>query len=680
MSDSRTIANATKDLLRRVFQKATKTERESMYQEMWEACWEERKAMERQWQINMSFYAGNQYIGWNTRVMGVQELKAPSHRILIVDNRIMPKVRAAISRQMGKTGAQVVPASTSELDMKRAELKERILLHHDDRNHMATKQFSLALWGKVCGTAYTDVDWRDAGGAMYRDGMETFVEGEIRTKIRSPWEVWMAPDARMETFGSWCWVGELMDVDVAEDEYNLKDLRSDSDEYYNPFLHSRMYGFFEQSANLASMGDERPRHQNQLMVRRLWIFPTNKNPKGREVLFMNGEAKAESDFSWFPLTKYINMPYFDRATGDTELRQCIPLQKQRNRTRSSVAEYLRTMVKGKYIAHKSNKLGTSALNTEHLEVVQWDGSGPPPHQMNLQSLPSDVWQELAINDQSMDDIFADRPSSQGRREEGVGSGRMVHLLQEEDDRQHTPTVALWEQCWERTNEKVLDLASKKYTDGKMIAVVGEDQKYHVNIIKRNLLESGEPAPDDLLGGPNRVRIELGASLPKNKTLRSQLIMERYGAGLYGDPQDPIVRRKVLKQLEDGIVDDVYDDTKLDETRALEENIQMMMNENGEVPAGAIDDDLMRTALVAPSPWENHNVHLMIHNRARKGVDYRKLPEQLALIFDAHCQMHEELIMMQAMEMMQQQTAMMPPEPGAEQQGEAIPPPPEPPPV
>jgi len=635
-------------LLNKAFEKgADEDVRNSTYEQMWGYSEQARRDEERQWQINMSFYMGHQNIGWSSILHGVTELKAPSHRVMLVDNRLMPKVRAKISRQMGKPGAQVIPSSTSEIDLKRAELKERILEHHDRENKLPLKQYSLSLWGAVCGTAYTDVDWRDAGGAIYRDGMEEYIEGEIRTKIRGPWEVWQAPDAKIDTFGSWCWIGQLYDVDVAQDEFGVKDITADASKYRDPFLEGTLFGQFTRSAgSLQDIDDNPQRRRDQVLVRRLWIFPTNKHPEGKEVLYINDKAHKESAFTWFTLTKYINLPKFDQGHGDTEFRQCIPLQKQRNRTRSSIAEYLKTMVKGKWIAHKSAKLGASAINSEHAEVIQYEGSAPPPTQMNLPSLPTDVWQELVINDQSMDDIFADRPSSQGKRETGVNSGKMTHLLQEEDDRQHTPGVSLYEQCWTGTYEKVLDLASQKYTTGKQVMVAGKDMDWDIRIIDRGQDEHGNETGEDLLGGRNRVQITLGSSLPSNKTLRRQVIVENYQLGLYGDPMNPEVKRKVLKQIDAGVVDDIFDDQKLDETSATEENQTMMMNPDGKIPTGPIDNSLVEAAMIAPAPFENHPVHMKIHNKARKSLDFKRLDETLQEVFNAHCSMHEQMMMEQ----------------------------------
>jgi len=640
-----------KRLLQRVFDKAAKKiERESYYEQMWGYSEQDRRGSERQWEINMAFWAGHQYVGWSRRLNGITELKAPNHRILIVDNRLAPKVRDKIARQMGNPGAQVIPMSQSEIDLERARLKERILEHHNRENKLPLKQFLASLWGSVCGTAYSDVDWRDDGGAVYRDGMNEYVEGEIRTKIRGPHEVWQAPDAKLDTFGSWCWVGEFMDVDVARDEYGIKDLEPDGEKYRFLDYRSRMFD----SVDVGPSPDaSKVETREQVMIKRLWIFPTNQNPEGREVLYINKKEQKQSTLEWFPLSKYINLPFFDNPHGDTEFRQCIPLQKARNRMRSSQQEYQRMMLKGKWVAPKGSELGQTAFSSEHSEVLWYNANaGPPPTQMQLQSMPADSWHELEINDQSMDDLFANRPSSQGKRETGVNSGRMTALLQEEDDRAHTPGVSLYEEFWKQTFLKVLDCAGKHYTTGKQVTTAGKDMEWEIITIRRE----EENTEQDLLGGMNRVEIGLGSSLPANKTLRRQVILENYDRMLYGEITDPVVKRKVLQMTGDGVVDNVYDEEKLDEAMAVEENQRLTLSFDGQTPEGEIAPEVLAAASFPPEPIENHPIHMKIHKRAMKSWDFKQMHPVLKQGMISHLEMHEDMYMEQMEAAMAQQAA------------------------
>lgn len=639
------------DLLESALTEKNQKTRESTYEHMWQLSVEDRRKIEPQWQLNMSFYLGNQYVYYNATQNSVRELKAPSHRMMIVDNRIMPKVRAKISRQMTRPGVQVVAATKAEIDAKRSEVKERILEHVDRQNNLPQDQYMVSLWGAVCGDAFIEVEWREDAGAMYRDGVDEFVEGDVRRRVRSPWECWPAPDARLFSWGSWFFIGELKDIDVVKDEYK-KDIPKgmnvvpDGTEYSNPFLQGRQYGHGD-FASSAGFGGTKSSNRDQVMVKRLFVFPTKHQKEGWRVTIINGREIKRESMDWFGLVHFNNLPYFDRFWGDTELRQCIPLQKQTNRMRSSIAEWQRTMVKGKWMVHEKSMVGTQAPNSEHFEIFLWKGQQPPV-QAHIAPLPSDVWQELVINDQRMDDIFADRPVSQGKTESGVKSGVAIQSLQEGDDRLHTPALAMYERFWKEVYEKTLELAADKYDTGKEIQVVGDDIKSDVLMVDRGMNERGEKTGEDMLGGSNRVIIETGSSLPTSKVARRAMILEGFQLGLYGNPADPMVQRKVQKQVGDGIVEDPWDDTKIDETRAIEENQSMMMNADGKMPKGRIDDDLL-TAIAAnnvPAPYENHFIHMTIHNRARKSADFKKMEfthPELAELFNAHCMLHEQMI-------------------------------------
>lgn len=126
-------------------------------------------------------------------------------------------------------------------------------------------------------------------------------------------------------------------------------------------------------------------------------------------------------------------------------------------------------------------------------------------------------------------------------------------------------------------------------------------------------------------------------------------MEKFTQGLYGDPRDPTVRREVMNMLQDAIVEDVFSDTRLDETVARNENMLIYTNQVEQV----------RT-----NPYDGHVTHVKEHNRFRKSHDYQKLKyenQKLFVIlegrFEEHMQQHHAYIAEQERKMLAQQIAM-----------------------
>ena len=91
-----------------------------------------------------------------------------------------------------------------------------------------------------------------------------------------------------------------------------------------------------------------------------------------------------------------------------------------------------------------------------------------------------------------------------------------------------------------------------------------------------------------------------------------MIMEMNGAMLFGDPNDPATKRKVLGMLEVGGIEDATDMMKRDEDQARLENLDVSKN----------------TGINPPMPWENHQIHYEFHTDLLKSPELRLWsPEQ-----------------------------------------------------
>ena len=107
----------------------------------------------------------------------------------------------------------------------------------------------------------------------------------------------------------------------------------------------------------------------------------------------------------------------------------------------------------------------------------------------------------------------------------------------------------------------------------------------------------------------------------------QEIKDRYRLGLYGPPSDPEVRKKVLKMLEDTIVEDIYSDDRLDESNAQRENKAMVEGR-----------------LARARPFDNHELHLRLHNHHRKLYEVEQITArypEVDVLFERHEQEHVE---------------------------------------
>lgn len=97
-----------------------------------------------------------------------------------------------------------------------------------------------------------------------------------------------------------------------------------------------------------------------------------------------------------------------------------------------------------------------------------------------------------------------------------------------------------------------------------------------------------------------------------KAARAKMIMEMHSAMLFGDPNDPATKRRVLGMLEVGGIEDATDILKRDEDQSRLENLDVSKN----------------IAIEPPMPWENHQIHYEFHTDVLKSPEIKSwTPEQ-----------------------------------------------------
>ena len=113
----------------------------------------------------------------------------------------------------------------------------------------------------------------------------------------------------------------------------------------------------------------------------------------------------------------------------------------------------------------------------------------------------------------------------------------------------------------------------------------------------------------------------------------------YKEGLFGDPLNPEVRKKVLQLLEFGNVSEIFDDVDLDTSQAKRENEQFINHQNLQRVPHPLEVGQWVVSLPA-FDFEDHEIHIQTHNKLRKSPRYRQMTEELRKGLDFHVMVHE----------------------------------------
>lgn len=304
----------------------------------------------------------------------------------------------------------------------------------------------------------------------------------------------------------------------------------------------------------------------------------------------------------FPFSKLEMIPS-GKFYGDSVITDLLPIQREYNRTRSQIIEAKNLMGKPKILAAKGS-INAAQITSEPGQVLFYVPGYPEPKEMAHAPLPQHVMQEVQQLQEDIDDISGQHDISRGKNPSQVTAATALSFLQEQDDTKLSDAITSLEEAVEKLGKHILSHVSQFWTTERTVQIVGADGSFDAQVYK------GES-----LGGNLNVRVEAGSALPQSKAAKQAFVMDLIK--LFPQYAD-----KGLELLEIGGIERIYEEYLTDKRQAQRENIKMS--------AGAP---------VEVNDWDNHQVHIDIHNTFRKSQEFEMMDDQLKMMFQEHVDMH-----------------------------------------
>jgi hypothetical protein len=287
-----------------------------------------------------------------------------------------------------------------------------------------------------------------------------------------------------------------------------------------------------------------------------------------------------------------------------------------------------------------------------------------PTPVPIQPLPNYVINEVQQLQSDFEDLSGQHQVSKGSTAPGLTAATAIAYLGERDDAYLTTIFNSIEAAIEKLARQSLSLFVQYVQSERLIKTVGSDGSFDA------LMLSGA----DIASGTD-IRVESGSALPTSKSARQALITEWMKMGFIS-PQDG------LRVLEMGMLKQYYNLIKIDENQAQRENLSMKKltqeqiqqhydefeagiqrgDEDKFVP-GEVDEmgqpvPLEPLPVIPVNDWDNHAVHIEVHNRFRKSQSFDLLPPEVKAEFQKHIAIHQNALQNQMI--MQQMGAQLPP--------------------
>lgn len=595
-----------------------------------------RRPFEGAWFVSAAFLRGQQKVEYNDALGRLITPALPASRISLSINRILPKVKARLAKFFkNRPRPVVIPASAEHEDVLNARATEQFLTYQWYRTHMEEKYRDARLWATVASKGFLTVRW-DEGAlgktrTMSPEGQpvdDVVPIGDIEIEVASPFEIYPADNAIASIGKQPEWMrAKLRQKDEVQQRYPaLQKLDRDDDAREAGTSSQRTLdriSTLNKRQNDVTGGNAAAERAGQVLVLEHFIAPCGKYPKGRYKVIVGQEVAKIVDELPFGMADHPDNPYpiveiSDSVTAGqfwntTLVEQLIDLQREYNFVRGMISENLRLTARPKMVFCKQHNLADGAYTTAPGEILEitWIPGLPMPFPLTPPNIAADAWQLLALINREFDDLTLIYPSSVGKTGD-ASSGYQTNLLQEAADSVHAPDIRNDELAIQDLSWKIRRLAKLTYTAPRLIAVLGANSAPSVQAFSQNQIDEFA-----------EVRIQAGSMLPDLKSARIQMITTMFKDGLFGNGQEPAVRRKVLNLIEMGGIETVQEDERADSDEAHNEELQM--SEGVTVPPATF--------------YQEHPDHLFVHQNELKSSHFKTLKSDVQRMKIAHTITH-----------------------------------------
>lgn len=618
---------------------------------------------EKQWNLNLAFYNGNQWVelipfndASNPGGLAVpRSVTAQRGRERQTINRIKSIIRTEMSKFISqRPGASVVPSTDEDEDILAAQAGKRVWESTSERRELSEEWIDAVFWTCITGNGFIKTTWDPTVVDKDSD-----VSGDVTYGSVDPFKIFV-PDLKIKN---------LQDQPFVIHAYAKS--KEYLEQHYADVLQGQsLTGSCYESDEISEANYSRPRGTAEkaydaCMLYEIWVRPGQSKllPNGGMAVMIDDilvEAYTDGmpyDHGMFPFAHlhHIKTERFYRASIIEDL---IDLQRDYNKLRSQIAESRKKMGKPQILAPKGSVVASKMTN-EIAAVIEYRlGAGGAPTAMPLQNLPTYILQELDYILRDMEDLSGQHEVSKGQTPPGVTAATAISYLQEADDSYILQSFKAMEYAYGQIAKQTLGLSVQFWDLPRRVKVTGKDEVFSTEMLSGADLKRGTD-----------IRIEPGSSLPTSKAAKQALIMDL----MMNFPQD-VPANKGLELMEIGATDKLIDDLKADQRQAKRENIrfkrlnalelQQYADEWDRQIAMMGDDNIdpqtgqpMQAPLAIPvNSFDNHDVHIEEHNRFRKSQEFEVLPDEVKELIEAHVEQHKA---MKQQDMLQQFMSQIP---------------------
>ncbi len=596
----------------------------------------DRLPYELQWQLNVNFIEGNQYVDINPVAFKLEEIpKLYDWQEREVFNQIAPAVETRIARlSRMRPILKSRPGTPSPKDLRAARVSTQLLRNIYYEEGVRRRMNEVYGWMESTGTCLVKNVWDSTKGDVVGKVVVSDDEGYRETDVREggldvivvpPHEIFPDSTFRQEIddcksviHAKALHVDEIKEswgVDVSPEQASSVKLQRSS-----VGVGGLGYGFGYHYVSTQL--------KDHAIVKEFWEVPTKKYPNGRLIIVAGNELLHFGELPYpigkdgefaLPFEKVVSIQRPGVFWGRCVVDRLISVQRRYNALRNRKAEYLNRCAIGQYWVED----GATDLDVLEGNIgepgfigVYARGYNAPEPSQNPQ-LPVAFESEEAALLQEVN-IFSGTSdlSKQSKAPSGVKSGVAMSIALEQDDTRLSNTASNVEDFLIRCGRQWLRFHKHFVSGVRTLKAMGEE-----NVADVIDWTGADITSDDVI-------IEPFSAVAESPAQRRQMVFDLLASGLFHNEQgviDKNMKNKIFEMIEMGNWEHADDESQLHISRADRENKAMTQGQ----PRNA-------------APYDDHLLHIQKHNQHRLTIEYEELAMQYPLIemmFQQHVDQH-----------------------------------------
>ncbi len=555
---------------------------------------QERRLLERSWQLNMNFVNGNQYCDIDEKGEIYEEEKTYYWQDRRVFNHIAPIVDTRLSKLSRIRPALTVrAASDDEEDKRSAALASALLAAAQEDADLDGVMSAACVWSELCGTAFYKIMWRgDKGNAVAVDGNGKKVyEGRAEVAAVSPFEIYPY-SLYVEDLDEQPSIihAKALPLEKIYEMYGVK-LEGRDLEEVSP-AKSAAAGY--SSAHMPQFKDIKRGYE--IVIER-YEKPAESAPEGRLTVVAGGRllydgilpyANGGNGLRGYPFVKQCSTPLAGRFFGSSIIERLIPLQRAYNAVKNRKHEFLNRIAMGT-VAVEDGSVDLDEFTEDGLvpgKVLVYRQGSKPPEMLTLGSVPS----EFSKEEENLLNEFV-KISGTGDLSEnadsfaGITSATGLQLIIEQDDQRFNVTYSSMKRAAKLIGRHILRLYRQFATAPRLMKYAGKSGEVNVLAFKGSDISS-----DDVV-------LDADGDLNMTAAQKRTVVYEILDRGLFADGEGKLsatAKNKILELLGYGSMAGGRDLAELHRARAESENAALLY-EDAEV-----------------KDYDDHNLHIEEH--------------------------------------------------------------------